>query len=181
MLDPFYLECGDLLVHPFRPEDFEVYDEWVSAVFDLFSDNEMLLFIPEKRIANKAEAETWLKLTLLNFHSGQNYVYFITDRENSKLLGVIDILTPAKVRQFYQLQQYPHFVEFYLRKQSTGQSIMTTLLPMLIGQLRKQGINTLAAVANRNNIAAKKVLRKSGFKIREAFDHNQDLYEINAA
>lgn len=178
MLDPFYLECGDLLVCPFRPEDIENYDQWVNAIWQFFSDEDMLVFIPEKRLVNLQEADDWLKVTLLNFHSGQNYVYFITDRITKTLLGVIDIIAPVKAKRHYRLREYPHFIEFYLRGRSTNKSIMTILLPQVVNQLRQQGVNSIGAVINRENIAAGKVLVKSGFQFRKVFDDRQDLYEI---
>ena len=55
---------------------------------------------------------------------------------------------------------------------------MSKLLPKVLQALQKQGIPSVAAVVNRRNYAASKLLAKCGFHYRKPFDVFQDFYEF---
>ncbi|WPU99046.1 GNAT family N-acetyltransferase [Mucilaginibacter sp. cycad4] len=173
-----YLENENLLIHPFRPDDLQRYDELVSEVFAILSDEDTLKYIPEKRLLSISHAENWLQGTIINFHSGRNRVHFITSKKNGRLIGLIDIIPPAVAREYYTLSRYPFFIEFYLKGSAKGKAVMTNLLPLVIAYLKAEGIENVAAVVNRRNYAASKVLRRSGFIFQSGFDPNQDLYAM---
>ncbi|UOE50984.1 hypothetical protein MTO98_07830 [Mucilaginibacter sp. SMC90] len=142
----------------------ETYDKLVKEIYQLLSDDDTLYYIPEKRINALADAETWLKAAILNFHCGRNFIHFITDRISGKLLGIIDILSPEVAMDNYRLDNYPYFIEFYLSGTERGKKIMSSILPDLIGKLGNREIIELGAVVNRRNIAAIKVLTRTGFQ-----------------
>ncbi|WP_345948987.1 hypothetical protein ABDD95_19255 [Mucilaginibacter sp. PAMB04274] len=96
MLDPIYLENDQVIVHAFGPEDVKRYEALVKDIYQLFSDPDTLRFIPEKRLRSVQEADSWLKNTILNFHCDRNFLHFVTDKKSGKLLGMIDILHPAR-------------------------------------------------------------------------------------
>lgn len=53
---------------------------------------------------------------------------------------------------------------------------MTEILPIILEHIHDQGIDKIAAVVNRTNKSAIKVLERSGFKIKDKFDILQDIY-----
>jgi RimJ/RimL family protein N-acetyltransferase len=53
---------------------------------------------------------------------------------------------------------------------------MSRLLPKVTAHLRNEGVDELAAVVNRQNLAAHKILKRSGFRLQGRFDHLQDIY-----
>ncbi len=55
---------------------------------------------------------------------------------------------------------------------------MRALLPKMFELLEDRNIDTLAAVADRNNLAARRVLTKSGFINQGVFDVTKDIYYI---
>ncbi len=55
---------------------------------------------------------------------------------------------------------------------------MSRLLPKVLQALEKQGVAKVAAVVNRRNYAASKLLAKCGFHYREPLDVCQDFYEL---
>ncbi|WP_432328027.1 hypothetical protein ACRQ5D_33945 [Mucilaginibacter sp. P25] len=56
---------------------------------------------------------------------------------------------------------------------------MSSLLPEFLNLLRRQQVGDIAAVINRKNIAARKVLDRSGFSYDSLFDEYQDIYQFS--
>lgn len=177
MLDPIYLENEKLLIHPFRPEDLNRFEALTKDIFDILTDPQTLKFIPGKRLNSFQEAELFLQTAILNYHSGRNYLHFISHKELGKVIGMIDLISPNVAREHYTIDRYPFFIEFYLSGFASGCYIMTEILPLLIEKLYEQGIVNIGAVINQENIAARKVLEKANFKYKAPFDLVQDFYE----
>lgn len=180
MLKPILFENDTLLIHPFRPEDLGRFHELTKDIFSILSDELTLKFIPGKRLNSLEEAELFLQTMILNYHSGRNYIHFITHKQLNKVIGIIDLISPGVARQHYQMDHYPFFIEFYLSGFASGCYIMTAILPQLIDHLSDQGISNIGAVVNRKNIAATKVLEKANFAYKSRFDMLQDLYETTS-
>ncbi|SDE63605.1 Protein N-acetyltransferase, RimJ/RimL family [Mucilaginibacter pineti] len=178
MLDPLYLETRQLRLNPIDAAELLRYRDLITEVFELFSDAETLHFIPEKKLNHLAEAEQWLKAAILSAHSGRNVIHLITDKSSGRLAGIVDIIPPAVAREHYRLGYYPFFIEFYLKAEYKGKTLMSKLLPKILQALEAQGIPKVAAVVNRRNYAASKLLAKCGFHYREPFDVLQDFYEF---
>jgi RimJ/RimL family protein N-acetyltransferase len=178
MLKPIFLENDTLLIHPFRPEDLGRFEDLSSDIYSILSDDQTLKFIPGKRLNSLQEAELFLQTMVMNYHSGHNYIHFITHKQLGKVIGIIDLISPEVARQHYQMDHYPFFIEFYLSGFASGCYIMTEILPQLIDNLSDQGISKIGTVVNRKNIAARKVLEKANFRYKAKFDMLQDLYEI---
>jgi predicted acetyltransferase len=56
---------------------------------------------------------------------------------------------------------------------------MSKILPKVLQVVKNQNINIIAAVADRNNFAARKVLERSGFANIERFDSTKDLFQTS--
>lgn len=177
MLKPIFLENDKLLIHPFRPEDLQRFEQLTQDIFHILSDDHTLKFIPGKRLHDLKEADSFLKTMVINYHAGLNYIHFITDKKLNKVVGIIDLISPAVAKAHYQIDHYPFFIEFYLTGFASGCYIMTEILPVVIDKLLQQGIPSIGAIINRKNIAARKVLEKAQFTYKERFDPLQDLYE----
>lgn len=177
MLKPIFLENDKLLIHPFRPEDLQRFEQLTQDIFSILSDDHTLKFIPGKRLHSLEEAATFLKTMVINYHSGLNYIHFITDKQLNKVVGIIDLISPTVAKAHYQIDHYPFFIEFYLSGFASGCYIMTEILPAVIDNLLQQGIPSIGAVVNRKNIAARKVLERAQFTYKEPFDAVQDFYE----
>jgi len=173
-----FLTHENLLLHPFRADDLARYDQLAEQIFKILSDDETLRFIPEKRLLSIAAAKQWLNGAIINLHSGRNSIHFITCKNTGALVGIVDIIPPAVAKEYYHWHHYPFFIEFYLDANEKDKAIMTSLLPLIVADLKQQGIQHIAAVINRKNIAARKVLGKSGFIYAAAFDPIQDFYEL---
>jgi RimJ/RimL family protein N-acetyltransferase len=163
-------------IDPLGADDLLRYEELAGEIFQLLSDEKTLQFLPEKKLNSILAAKSWLNIALLNFHSGRNQVYLIRSKAGGSLLGIIDLIPPAVAREHYQLTQYPHFIEFYLKSTARGNALMSRLLPKILAHLQDEGLDQLAAVVNRQNLAASKVLKRSGFRLQGNFDPLQDLY-----
>ncbi|MDT3401212.1 GNAT family N-acetyltransferase [Mucilaginibacter terrae] len=175
-----YIERSDLLICPADTPEQLTRVGLAMDIFELLSEKELLRYLPEKRVKSVHDAESWLGSTLLNLQCGRNQTHLIISKKKNQLIGVIDIIPPAVAKEHYQLNNYPYFIEFYLRKSVTGKSLMSGLLPQVIRLLRSSGIQDIAAIVNRNNTAALKVLQKSGFDRSAIFDLEQDLYQLSA-
>lgn len=177
ILKPIDLRVGDYQLTSLNGKDLENYHTAAEDVFKILSDDETLQFIPEKRLRSVKDAQEWLFTNVLNFHTGRNYLQVIRSGKTGRLIGMIDLLSPALVREHYQLEEYPYFLEFYLKSEVRGASIMTVLLPELLRVLHARGISKIAAVADRSNLAARSVLARSGFVDQGVFDLRKDLFE----
>jgi RimJ/RimL family protein N-acetyltransferase len=180
MINPIYFENENFLIHSFRPVDLNRISQLSIEVFNILSDD-TLHFIPTKRLQNVQESKAFILEMILNFHSGRNYLHFITDKLSGKVVGMIDLISPALAMEHYQIPCYPFFIEFYLGSFASGCYLMTELLPVVVDKLLAQGIGSIGAVVNKENIAAKKVLKKARFSRKYHFDTQQDFYEVVAA
>ena len=180
MLKPILIENENLIIHPFRSTDFDRYGQLVDDIYSILSDSQTLKFIPTKRLHNIKEAEHYLNTMIINYHTGKKYLHFITDKNHDKVVGMVDLISPAVAMEHYNITNYPYFIEFYLSSSMTGCYIMTELLPMIVESISRQGITELGAIVNRKNIAARKVLENAQFTYKARFDILQDLYEIQS-
>lgn len=174
---PVFYENDQFMVRAFGAPEVERLDELSQDILEILSDERTLKFIPEKRLRNLTEAKTRLKGMLLDHHTARNQIYFIIEKNAKKVIGILELMSPELVKHHYQLREYPHFVEFYLSSHVTGCSIMSSILPIITDILLSKGIPKIAAVVNRNNIPARKVLLNASFVYRSAFDPTQDLFE----
>ncbi|MEQ7801836.1 GNAT family N-acetyltransferase [Pedobacter sp. ASV1-7] len=179
MLETIFLENEELLVHSFRSQDMDHFEKLTQDIFSILSDEWTLKYIPEKRLHNLQQAELLLQTAILNYHSRQNYLHFITHKASNKVIGMIDVITPELARKHYHMDYYPFFIEFYLSSAASGCYIMTEILPKLMEELLRQGISKIGAVINRENIAARRVLEKANFEFKAPFDVIQDFYQNN--
>lgn len=179
MLKPIYVETDKFIIHPFGAEEMDRLDQLAEEVFAILSDEKTLTFIPTKRLNDLEETKAFLRISLVNFHTGRNFLHFIKSKQTQKVVGMIDLISPAVAQEHYKIDRYPYFIEFYLSSFASGCYIMTQLLPVMVDNILDQGIPTIAAVVNRQNTAAKKVLQKAKFKLKERFDVIQDYYETN--
>ncbi|MNK02918.1 hypothetical protein D3C87_207480 [compost metagenome] len=178
MMKPIYYETGDLFIHPFRPEDMERFEQLSGDIFSILSDDNTLKYIPSKRLHNLEEADLFLRTMIINYYAGLNYIHFITDKKQNKVIGLIDLISPQVAKKHYQLDEYPFFIEFYLGAFAIGCYVMTEILPPVVDSILNQGIPRIGAIINRQNIAARKVLENAQFTYKATFDHLQDLYEV---
>ena len=174
------LEKANFTIRPFGPDDLLRYDQLVMEIYQILSNDETLKFLPNKRLTNIQEAKNWLNGSILNIYNGRNVVHYITSKITGKLVGIIDLIPPSVAREYYNLLEYPYFIEFYLNGNAKGKSVMTNLLPVIIKQLTIKGIKNIGAVVNHKNYAAGKVLERSGFKLHSDFDPYQHLYALSA-
>jgi len=171
-------EAENWSIYPFRAGDLDRFEELAYEVLRLLSDEKTLYFIPEKGLRSLGEATAWLQRAVLNFHTGKSFIHFIRQKKDGKLIGMVDILSPDLVKEYYLLADYPYFIEFYLAGSAQGHLLMSELLPEVIQDLQNKGIKKIAAVVNRRNKASKRVLEKAGFCYGSWFDPVQDLYEL---
>lgn len=179
ILEPIHIEHADLVVHSFRAQEIKRIGSIAENVYGILSDEDTLRFLPEKRLSSVNDAETFLKGSLLSFHSGKNYLHFISNRKSGTVIGMIDVIPPETAIQHYQLKDYPYFIEFYLKGSSGRKQVMSSVLPLFMEEVKRQRIRKLAAITNRDNIGAQKVLLRSGFDLKGSFDNFQDFYSIS--
>lgn len=180
MLAPVYLENENLIIRSFDATDFQRWSEMVDDIYALLSDNQTLKYLPFKRLYSRTEADAWLKNALISLHCGRNYLHFIRTKSNDRIIGLIDVISPAVAKEHYRLQKYPYFIEFCIKTEYSQKKLMSSLLPDFLDSLRNQQIVEIAAVINRQNIAAQKVLSRSGFSYDRFFDDTQDVYQLSA-
>ena len=181
MIRAITFETDRFLIHGFRAEELGRFDSLATEVFRILSDDHTLRYLPSKRLRNVNEAKVFLQGMLLNFHAGRSFLHFITDKASGKVVGMIDLISPALAMEHYRIPRYPFFLEFYLGSFATGCYLMTEVLPAMVSEFLDQGVDCIGAVVDRQNIPAKKVLKKARFSRSCSFDTLQDLYELKVA
>ncbi len=176
MTQPILIETEDLLLHSFRAEDMKRFDSLTRDIHQLFGQHSTTTFLPHKKLSPIQQAETLLQTALINQHNGNGQWYFITQKKGQRTIGMIELITPKIARQHYQLDCYPHFIEFCLSSEHTGKGIMGRLLPRLLEKLKQKGIDKIGAVAHPKNHSAVRVLYKSGLIKKASFDSIQHVY-----
>ncbi|HEX8018615.1 GNAT family protein [Mucilaginibacter sp.] len=171
-----FTESKTYRIDPLGAGDILQYEKLTTEIYQLLTDEHTLQFLPEKKLHSVDAARNWLNAALLNFYSGRNQVHLIRSAAGGTLVGVIDLIPPAVAREYYCLADYPFFIEFYLKSSESGKALMSRLLPKILSHLVQDGITELAAVVNRQNIAAGKVLKRAGFRHSGHFDQVQDIY-----
>lgn len=166
-------------IAPLGADDIRDHDTLAREIYALLSDEHTLQFLPEKKLDSLKAAKNWVSTAMLNFYSGRNQVHLIRNERTGTLVGVIDLIPPMVAKEHYRLSSYPYFLEFYLKGNARGKTLMSRLLPKVISHLEQDGIKDLAAVVNKHNLAASKVLKRSGFKLAGNFDQVQDLYTLH--
>ncbi|WEA01710.1 GNAT family N-acetyltransferase [Mucilaginibacter sp. SJ] len=180
MLTPIYLEHDAHIIQSFSPDDLSRWSVMADDVFELLSDKQMLKYLPSKRLRSVRDADNLLKNALLNLYCGRNYIHFIRKKSDNQIIGIIDVVSPDLAKEHYDLQQYPYFIEFYLKSEYSQKRLMSSLLPHFLESLRSQSVLKVAAVIHRQNTAARKLLYRAGFNYRNLFDATQDIYEFSA-
>jgi RimJ/RimL family protein N-acetyltransferase len=170
------IESKAYRIDPLGAGDILHYEQLAAEIYQLLTDEHTLRFLPEKKLHSIDAARNWLNAALLNFYSGRNQVHLIRSKACGTLVGVIDLIPPAVAREYYRLADYPFFIEFYLKSSAWGKSLMSTLLPKILSHLVQDGVAELAAVVNRQNVAAGKVLERAEFRHSGDFDQVQDIY-----
>jgi len=178
MLDPIHIDHDDFLVHAFRAEDVRRETAMSKGIFEIFSDESAMRYLPGKKLHTIEDAEAYFRGNLLSYHAGKNYLHFITEKNSGEIIGLLDLISPEVAREHYRLSHYPYFIEFYLKSEFHGRRIMGKLLPEFLKQLKRRDIKVVGAVVNQGNTAAQKAVTKAGFSFVSGFDFLQDLYII---
>ena len=179
-MQPIYLENNSITLQPVNAADLCTSSTIRDDIHALLSDPLTIKYLPEKKLANRSHAEAWLYGSLINLHCGRNITHLIRSKKNNQLIGVLDLIPSQVAAEHYNLAHYPVFVEFYLSPKAQGRLMMSAILPQVVAALQANGTKELAAVVNRKNVAASKVLVKSGFVKMQQFDIEKDLYALSA-
>jgi [ribosomal protein S5]-alanine N-acetyltransferase len=179
MLEPIHFENQTFIVQSFEAEDFQRWPGMVNDIYDLLSDSQTLKYLPFKRLRSVNDADALLKNALISLYCGRNYLHFIRDKSKGRIIGFIDVISPDVAREHYHLQDYPYFIEFCIKPEYSQKKLMSSLLPKFLKSFQDQQVGDIAAVVNRQNIAAQKVISRSGFNRNRFFDATQDIYHYS--
>ncbi len=175
---PINIESDDIIIHPLRTIDMLRIGSIENDIFEILSNDENIEFIPRRRIKDLEDASNKVFGIILGYQKNLSYTHFITNKITNKVIGIIDIISPDYAKKMYSLNKYDWIIEYVLHKDYWGQGIMTGIIAAICQRLRDQGINTIAAVCDKNNISSIRLLEKIGFQKMKPFDINQDYYEL---
>ena len=174
--EPILIDTPQFILHPFGAGQMKKIKSLSQDILQLFSSENPHFFLQHKQLTNAAQAEVLLHTALFNQFNGMGQWYLITEKTNGKTIGIIELITPSRAKQYYQLEDYPYILEFCLANGYTGKGIMGRVLPKFIESLKKKGINHIGAVVDPKNLKAIKVLEKSGINKQSKFNSISSLY-----
>lgn len=175
-LIPISIETYDIIIHPLRLIDMPRLENIEKDLYEILSDFENTLYIPRRRLKDMTDASHKIMGVILSYEKNLQYAHFITNKMTNKIIGLVDIISPEKAKENYKLEEYDWLVEYFLHKDFWGQGIMSGIISAICQKLNEQGIETIAAICDRNNIASIRILEKNGFEKTKPFDFKQDYY-----
>lgn len=180
---PINLSDGKTSIHPFRNSDMteKKMEQIIQDIYSIYSNNETVKYIPEKKINTFKEAINRFQKIRLNYGLKTSYTHFITVNSIGRIVGEINIISPLGASD-YKIPNYDlsnvWFIE-YAKNIDLGKfGLITRSLAVVISNLKKQGISKIGAVCFRENKASIKILLNLEFEKIAQFDVYQDYYEL---
>lgn len=177
-LKPINIENQVIMIHPLRQSDMARISKIENELFEILSDDITTKFIEGGRVSDKKDIEKKVFGFVMGYQTGYSYAHFITDKTTMKVIGLIDIFSPERVKQSYPLDKYDWMIVYYLHKDFWNRGIMTGIVGAVCQNIKDQGINTISAICDRNNQGSIRVLEKVGFTKAKSFDFKQDYFEF---
>jgi len=147
-----------------------------NDLYEILSNFENTEYIPRRRPENRDDLSNKIMGIILNYEKKLQYAHFITNKVTNKIIGMVDLISPENAKKNYNLDEYDWVIEYFLHRNFWGQGIMSGIISAICQRLNEQGIQTIAAICDRNNIGSIRVLEKNGFKNVKPFDFKQDYY-----
>jgi len=155
------------------------HEKMAQDIYEILSDDEVLKFIPEKRLKSIEDARNFLTGTVFAYQYERNFTHFIKIKEINKTIGVINVITPKTVEQDYKfVSKYTWMIEYYIHQAVWGRNIMSDVFPYFVKRMLSQGVEKIGAACFPDNIASIKLLEKAEFVKKHKFDNVQDYYEL---
>lgn len=177
-LKPINIENQVIMVHPLRHSDMARIAEIENEIYEILRDDATTQFIQGGRLLDKKAAAERVLGFVMGYQTGYSYAHFITDKKTMTVIGLIEIISPERAKQSYKLDKYDWMITYFLHKDYWNQGIMTGIVGAVCQNIKEQGINTIAAICDRNNRGSIRVLEKVGFRKTTSFDIKQDYFEI---
>jgi RimJ/RimL family protein N-acetyltransferase len=177
-IKPINIENHKFMIHPLRQQDMSRISQIENELFEILHDNESTKYIEGGRLPNRNAISDRMFGIIMGYQTGQSYSHFITDKRTMSVIGMVDIISPARAREIYTLDKYNWMITYFLHKEFWGQGIIPGVVNAICQNIKSQGINTIAAICDRENIRSIRVLEKVGFHKTMSFDIKQDYFEI---
>jgi RimJ/RimL family protein N-acetyltransferase len=177
-LKPIIIENEDFQIHPLRKSDELRFEEIWNDLFEIFGDRDSLPYSPEKFVDDKKTLLQQLIGVTIGYQDNTKFTHFITAKQNNKTIGKIIVFSPLGVQKEYGIEQESWFIEYYLNKDAWNLGLMSVFLDAIINQMKSQGVKSIGALVDRENIPSIRVLKKTGFKLKEHLQPKNDYYEI---
>lgn len=176
-LIPILIESEDI-IHPLRAVDQVRMSEIQNEIYGILKDSLNTQYIPEKRLLDIKAAKDRMFGFIMGYQTGLSYAHFITDKRTSKVIGLIDVISPEKAKHTYIIDKFDWMTEYFLYKDYWGQGLMTGIVGAVCHRIKMQGIETIAAICDKNNLNSIYLLEKIGFLKTKSLNIKQDYFEL---
>lgn len=177
-LSPINLENDNISIHPFRQMDFIRHDEIIKDIYSIFSEDEVVKYVPEKKMADISLAQNYMAQSVVFSYSGLQVTEFITLKKLNRVIGVVEIISPPRVQENYpDINANTWMIEYYLNKEFWGHNIMTHAVDAIIKAMFHQNVQAIGAIVRRENMSSIKLLEYNEFVWKMKYDVYQDYYE----
>jgi len=145
-----------------------------EGVKNIFQDEDVLKFHPERRLNTDNQVMYHLMETVTGYDNATRYDVFLTDKTRNECIAEIDIITNKGLLKYYPFfneitKQHPEYkgtwlIEYYLDSRYWNNGMMSILIKKVINHIFENGVKCISAVTNKDNVASERVLIKSGFQ-----------------
>ncbi len=154
-----------------------------DGIKELFQDDNVLEFHPERRLSTDMQVMIHLSKILKGYERGTRYDTFFFDKTINKCIGEIDIVTNKGLLEYYPffneiIKKYPIYkntwlIEYYLRSDYWNIGLMSVVLKEVVKHIFNNGVQCISAVTNNGNFGSVRILQKLGFKQAGMFNKEQ--------
>lgn len=151
----------------------------IDDIYEWTSDEEVTRYVTWYKHENKAETKAFLENLLNKYNRENTYIFGIELKENSKLIGMIDVVS---------FEEDTAAIGYSMNRKFWNNGYMSEALGKVKEHLFNEGIKKIEISAMKENIGSNRVIQKNGFKfLREELREvkkknimvNLNIYEIN--
>jgi hypothetical protein len=146
------VKTARLLYRKFRQDDFEYY-------FQLTGNKEVMKMITGKPSSFESSKKNFAEILALNYPNENTGYYFVSDKQNDTFIGLGKVVFSKTNEIEIGYMLLPGFWG-----NGYGKEISDKMVEIA---KRVPSVNTVMAVIDPENLASKKILLKSGFKLNE--------------
>ena len=180
------IRIDNFTLQPFNETFSERKDMFFTDILELFSNKKVTEFNKNISLESEEEVMLWLGRTLNYYDTKEQFIYFVQDKKNKKVIGVISLITNTTMESIYPFivsicqdkfkveKDNVWGIEYYLNPEYWNKGIMKLFVLLITNELIKEGVKVITALTNFQNNNSISLLKKCGFTVDDKYKDRQN-------